>query len=121
MRTRKMVRVHTVHTDTNTWRVHRADTGRVLGYVERHGTAWRVKVSMRAFLGDGAAGDEPAGDRVPVALYAPLRAVEGHDYLPDSHRTRALAEAALQRYLDERRAPAMGHPAHPLVEHRKVS
>jgi hypothetical protein len=101
------------------WRVHRADTGKVLGHVQGLGQEWHAKASRLAFLGDGAAGGEPLGDWVPPALYAPLRASEGHDYLPGVHRTRRLAVAALQTYLHEQHAPAMGWPAHPDV--RKAS
>jgi hypothetical protein len=115
---RKLVDVRYVREDVG-WRVHRADTGKVLGHVQGLGDKWYAKASMRAFLGDGAAGGEPLGDWVPPELYAPLRAPEGHDYLPGVHRTRRLAVAALQRYLDEQHAPAMGWPAHEQV--RKAS
>lgn len=102
------------------WRVYRADTGKILGTVHRAGhREWRAAASMRAFLGDGPDGGEPLGDWVPRALYAPLLASEGHHYLPGAHATQRGAVAALQDYLDQHRAPAMGYGPHPSV--RKAS
>ena len=98
----------------------RADTGKILGRVEGTGRKWRAAASMRAFLGDGPDGGEPPGDWVPRALYAPLMASEGHHHLPGVHGSQRLAVAALQRYLDEYRAPALGHGPHPDVQHRKA-
>lgn len=117
----KIVAVRLVHIGDSIWRVHRADTDKILGRVEGTGRQWRAGASMRAFLGAGPDAGEPLEDWVPRALYAPLLATEGHHYLPGVHRSQRLAVAALQAYLDEHRAPAMGYGPHPLVNHREAS
>lgn len=119
MNVREIVEVRLVHLGHHVWRVERADTGKVLGLTEGQRGQWRAAASMRAFLGDGPGSGEPAGDWVPRALYAPLMADQRSHYLPGTHRSQALAVAALQTYLDEHRAPAMGHGPHALVRHRR--
>jgi len=106
------VEVRLWHVGDHVWRVQRADTLKILGRVEGKDRSWRAVASMRAFLGNGPADGEPPGDWVPRALYAPLLATEGHHYLPGTHRSQRAAVAALQTYLDEQRAPAMGYPPH---------
>jgi hypothetical protein len=118
MNVQQIVEVRLVHIGSHVWRVERADSGKVLGLVEGQRGSWRAKASMRAFLGDGPDDGEPVGDWVPRALYAPLMASEGHHYLPGTQRTQESAVAALQTYLDEHRAPAMGHGPHAEVRHR---
>jgi hypothetical protein len=115
------VAVRLVHVGDHVWRVQRADTGKVLGLVEGRNRAWKAKASMRAFLGDGPDGGEPLGDWVPRPLYAPLLASEGHHYLPGTHQSQQAAVAALQTYLDDRRAPAMGYGVHDQLRHQEVS
>jgi hypothetical protein len=115
------VLVRLVHVGDHVWRVQRVDTGKVLGLVEGRNRTWRAKASMRAFLGDGPDGGEPLGDWVPRALYAPLLASEGHHYLPGTHRSQEAAVAALQTYLDDHRAPAMGYRTHDQIRHQEAS
>lgn len=117
---RTIVEVSLWHVGNHVTRVKRADTGKILGLVEGAGRKWRAAASMRAFLGGGPADGEPIGDWVPRALYAPLLASEGHHYLPGEFTSEPLAVAALQRYLDEQHAPAMGHGPHPDVQHGKA-
>lgn len=114
----RAVATRLVHLGGGRFRVQRADTGKVLGIVDRAGRYWRAGASMRAFLGDGPGGGEPLSDHVPVALYWPLRDT-GDLHLPGHHRTHRDAVGALLAYLDEQRAPALGHPAHPDVTHQE--
>lgn len=117
---RTIVPVSLVHIGSHVWRVQRADTGKILGRVGGYGRKWRAGASQYAFLGDGPGSGEPPGDWVPRALYAPLMASEGHHHLPGVHTSQRAAVAALQRYLDEHRAPAMGHGPHESVQHGKA-
>jgi hypothetical protein len=116
-----LITVRLWHIGDHVWRVQRADTLKILGRVEGKGRAWRAAASMRAFLGNGPADGEPPEDWVPRALYAPLLATEGHHYLPGTHCGQQAAVAALQTYLNEHRAPAMGYGAHVEVRHGKAS
>lgn len=107
--------------DRHAWRVYLPGTGKVIGRVEPVGRKWRAAASMFAFLGDGPDdGADYRGDWVPRALYMPLWDSERHHYLPGTYASQEAAVAALRRYLDEHQAPAMGHGAHPDVQHRKA-
>jgi len=83
--------------------VRRADTGRTLGTVYKHRSAWNWASSRVAFQGDGRPGLEADGrtDKVPEHLDGAGR-----------EKTQGDACAALIIYLEVNCAPAMGFGPH---------